>query len=253
MVHVLGMKRVAARLVPKNLNFLQKERRVEVTKEMLANVADDPTFIKRIIIGDETWVYEYNVETALQSSEWSAKNEPKPKKPRQNWSKIKVMLIVFFDCCGVVHHEFVPEGQTVNKEYYLAVLRRLHEAIRRKRPDLWADNSWIFHHDNAPSYFSLIVTEFLAKNETKVIAQPPYSPDLASCDFFLFTKLKYPLLGMRHESIEAIERNSLKELKAIPAETHKKCMGNWINRWHDCIGSKGAYFEGDNKDLYYNT
>ena len=44
-VHVLGMKRVATRFVPKDLNFLQKERRVEVAKEMLANVADDPTFI----------------------------------------------------------------------------------------------------------------------------------------------------------------------------------------------------------------
>ena len=62
-VHVLGMKRVADRLVPKDLNLLQKERRVEVAKETLANVADDPTFIKRIITGDETWVYEYDVET----------------------------------------------------------------------------------------------------------------------------------------------------------------------------------------------
>ena len=49
----------------------------------------------------------------------------------------------------------VPEGQTVNKEYYLAVLRHLREEIRRKRPDLWADNSWIFNHDNAPPHSSL--------------------------------------------------------------------------------------------------
>ena len=133
-VHVLGMKCVAARLVPKDLNFLQNERQVEVAKEMLANVADDPTFIKRIITDDETWV-----------------------------------LIVFFDYRGVVHHEFVPEGQTVNKEYYLAVLRHLREAIHRKRTDLWADNSWIFYHDNAPSHSSLISTVFLAKHETKVL------------------------------------------------------------------------------------
>ena len=94
------------------------------------------------------------------------------------------------------------------------------------------------------------MTEFLAKHETKVIVRPPYSTDLAPCDCFLFPKLKYPLRGTRHESSEAIKRNSLKELKAIPAEAYKKCMENWINRWHACIGSKGAYFEGDNKDLY---
>ena len=73
----------------------------------------------------------------------------------------------------------------------LNTLRRLHEAIRHKRPDLWAGNSWIFYHDNAPSHSSLIVTEFLAKHKTKVIAQSPYSPDLVRCDFFLFPKLKY--------------------------------------------------------------
>ena len=48
-----------------------------------------------------------------------------------------MMLIVFFNIRGLVHYEFVPEGQTVNKEYYLAVLKRLSEKIPQKRPDLW--------------------------------------------------------------------------------------------------------------------
>ena len=75
-------------------------------------------------------------------------------------------------------------------------------------------------HDNAPSYSSLIVTEFLAKHETKVITQLAYSPDLAPWDFFLFPKFKYPFRGTRHESIDPIKRNSLKKLKAIPAKTN---------------------------------
>ena len=74
------------------------------------------------------------------------------------------------------------------------------------------------------SISSLTVTEFLVKHETKVIAEPPYSPDLHLCDFFLFPKLKYSLRRMRHQWIEAIKRNSLKALKSIPAETYKKCM-----------------------------
>jgi len=45
------------------------------------------------------------------------------------------MLTVFFDYRGVVHYEFLPTGQTVNKEYYLSVMRRLRDAIRHKRPD----------------------------------------------------------------------------------------------------------------------
>ena len=50
---------------------------------------------------------------------------------------------------GSVHYEFVPTGQTVNQVYYLEVLKRLREKVRRKRLKLFVNNSWILHHDNA--------------------------------------------------------------------------------------------------------
>jgi len=50
---------------------------------------------------------------------------------------MKVMLTVFFDCKGVIHHGFLLHGQMVNKEYYLKVMKRLREAMKRKRSDLW--------------------------------------------------------------------------------------------------------------------
>lgn len=186
LTEVLDMRRVAARLVPKKLNFLQKEHRKVIAEDMISQASNDSTFMKCIITGDETWVYEYNMQTSQQSSEYRFKNEPKPKKPRQSRSKIKVMLTVFFTYRGVVHSEFLPDGQRVNKEYYLSVMKRLRENIRRKRPDMWKNNSWILHHDNAPPHTSILVREFLAKNSTNVIDQTPYSPDMAPCDFFLF-------------------------------------------------------------------
>nr|APL98296.1 truncated putative DD34D transposase [Bactrocera tryoni] len=245
----LGMQRVAARLVPIELNFLQKRYREQVAADMLDRANSDPTFMERIITGDETWVYEYDTLTNQQSSEWRPKGAPKPKKPRQSRSKVKVMLIVFFDIRGVVHYEYVPTGQTVNKEYYLGVMRRLRDAIRRKRPSLWANNSWILHHDNAPSHKAIIVNEFLAKHSTNIIEQAPYSPDMAPCDFFLFSTLKYPLRGTRFDSIEDIKTNSTRELKAIPESAYKKCFDDWKKRWHMCIASNGCYFEGDKINL----
>ena len=44
-------------------------------------------------------------------------------------------VTVFLDCNGVVHHEFLPQCRTVNKEYYLKVMRRLREAIHQKQND----------------------------------------------------------------------------------------------------------------------
>ena len=86
---------------------------------------------------------------------------------------------VLFDCNGVLHHEFLPQCRTVNKEYYLEVMRRLRQAIRQKRAELWKNQSWILHNDNAPDHTSMLVRRFLAKNKTVIMPQPPYSPDMA--------------------------------------------------------------------------
>jgi len=125
---VLGMKRVAAKFVPKLLNFDQKQRRVDIAQE-LNEVNNDPDLLKTVITGDETWVYGYDVETKAQSSQWKLPEEPRPKKIRKVRSNVKVLLTVFFDFNGVVHHEFLPYGRTVNKECYLEVMRRLREAV----------------------------------------------------------------------------------------------------------------------------
>jgi len=86
------------------------------------------------------------------------------------------MLLTFFNIRGIVHYEFVPTGQTVNQVYYLEVLERLHEKVRWKRPELFAINSWILHHDNAPAYTALSLREFLATKQMTVLEHPAYSP-----------------------------------------------------------------------------
>ena len=63
--NTLGMKRVAAKCVPKLLNFEQKQRRMEVAQESLNEVNDDTELLKRIITGNETLVYRCDVETNL--------------------------------------------------------------------------------------------------------------------------------------------------------------------------------------------
>ena len=146
------------------------------------------------------------------------------------------MLTVFFDYRDVVNSEFLPEGQTVNNEYYLSSMQRLREQIRRKTADFWKENSWILHHDNALSHKAIIVNEFLAEHSTNIIEQPPCSPNMAP-------KLKLPLRGTRFQSIEDIKENSRRQLKSIPENAFKKCFDDWIIRWHKCIISEGAYLK----------
>ncbi|XP_013788617.2 uncharacterized protein LOC106472507 [Limulus polyphemus] len=127
-----AMKRVAAKFVPKLLTAEQKELRVEVSQDMLDSTNSDPHFMNTIITGDESWVYGYDPETKSQSSQWKHSTSPRPKKARQVRSNVKVMLTVFFDSRGVVHHEYAPQGQTITKEYYRDVLRRLRDALKIK-------------------------------------------------------------------------------------------------------------------------
>ena len=71
-----------------------------------------------------------------------------------------------FDSEGIVHHEYAPDGQTINKEFYVQVLRRLRESIRRKGLEKWRDGDRVRHHDNALAHTSHLVQQFLAKHGT---------------------------------------------------------------------------------------
>jgi len=88
-------------------------------------------------------------------------------------SKIKVMLVVFFDWKHIVQHEFVPRGQIVNKQLYQVVLARLRDAVRRKTPELWENQTWMLRNDNAPAHASLFIRSYLSKYQTSVV---PFHP-----------------------------------------------------------------------------
>ena len=90
------MRRVSAKFVPRLFTDDQKENRIEISQELFANANGNENFLKKIITGDERWVYGYGVETKMRSSQWMGKGSPPPKKARISQSKIKVMLVVFF-------------------------------------------------------------------------------------------------------------------------------------------------------------
>jgi transposase len=103
----------------------------------------------------------------------------------------------------------------------------------------------MLHHNNAPPHASFLIREILAKQETIVVPQPPYSPDLASADFFLFPKLKSTLKDRRFQTVEEIKEKSLQYFRAIPQNTFQDTFQNWKKCWEWCIKSRGEYFEGD--------
>ena len=153
--------------------------------------------------------------------------------------------MTIFDIRGIVRYEFVPTEQTVNQLYYLKVLERLREKVRRKRPNLFANNSWILYHNNAPAHTALSVRELLATKQITVLEHPAYSPDLALNDFFLFPKIKEILKGRHFDDTDDIRSNTTAALKAIPQNQFENCFEVRIRHWYRCIASQGEYSEGD--------
>ena len=81
----------------------------------------------------------------------------------------------------------MPPGLTVNQTFYREVLERIRKRVARVQPGI--ARTWMQHHNNA-CHTAVSINEFLAEKSIPVVPQPPYSPVLSLCDFFLFPWLK---------------------------------------------------------------
>ena len=118
----LGYRKVCARWVPKELTVVHKRQRVEVVTQFARRYEEDPSFLERIVTGDETWVHHYDPESKRQSMEWRHSSFPTQKKFKRQPSAKKVTLTLFWDMHGPILMHFQAHGQTVNSANYCAIL-----------------------------------------------------------------------------------------------------------------------------------
>ena len=159
-------------------------------------------------------MYCYRSETKRQSSQRKHAGSPRFKKARLSKSTHKLLMIHFFDSTGMIYMHWVPTGHTVNKEYYVEVLREFMMTFRRKRPAFFKSGQWHFHPDNATVHNSILVVDCLSKMGIKTIPQTPNSPELAPCDFCLFPKLR----GYRYETIAEVKEAVTKIIDTLTQE-----------------------------------
>lgn len=238
----LGLSKVSARWVPRLLTPEQKLRRQEISQNHLASLEADPDFFSKIVTGDETWVHHWDPETKLESMQWVHKGSPPPKKARTQSSAGKLMATVFWDQAGIILIEYMPKGTTITAATYCNTLKSLRKAIDQKRPGLRHENVLILH-DNARVHKAIKVQPVLGECNFSELDHPPYSPDLAPSDFFLFRNLKKHLRG-RH----FLDDNELKEaVDAYFEDQEKSFFSTGIkslqDRWRKCIEVSGDYVE----------
>lgn len=117
--------------------------------------------------------------------------------------------------------------------------------MRRKRPELWERGDWALHHDNTPVHSALFIRAVLCKNGITVIPQPPFSPDLAPADFFLYPTLKTPLKGRIFQAVDEIKQKTTEQLNTITKEEFSRAFDQGKNLCAEFVTFQGEYFKGD--------
>ena len=98
-------------------------------------------------------------------------------------------------------------------------------------------------HDNAPSHTSQLAIRAAARAGYEILQHPPYSPDLAPSDYFLFHQMKKPLRG-RH-FVDDIELTAEVDMwfETRPEGFFLEGIRALLHRWQKCIDFRGDYVE----------
>lgn len=239
----LGMRKLCAKWVPRELTFDQKQRRVDDSEQCLKMITrNKPEFLRRYVTMDETWLHHFTPKSNRQSSEWTAHDEPAPKRAKTQQSAGKVMASVFWDARGIIFIDYLEKGRTINSDYYIALLDRLKDEIAEKRPHL-QKKKVLLHQDNAPSHKSVKTMAKIHELGFELLPHPPYSPDLAPSDYFLFSDLKRMLVGKKFSSNEEVIAETEAYFEANDKSYYKNGIEKLEDRYNQCITLEGNYVE----------
>ncbi len=240
----LQLCKCPAKWIPHALNDNQKQRRVRMSRDILARFRCSPTLKDRVITGDQSWFWCYEPAMKRSMLAWLHSNEAHPEKPVKDRYVRKVMIIIFWNSLGVVLRQFMEAGHGVNAQVYLETMHTLREQIRCCHRDLWNRQSFWIHHDGAPAHRSAVVQQFLQNTNTKILPHPPYSNDLAPLDFFLFARIKCNMHRETFNSIAELKRRIDFEIGQIPQWEYAHAMReSWPKRLQQCVQVGGRYFE----------
>ena len=132
--------------------------------------------------------------------------------------------------------------KTITRAYYIdnCLTPVINNKINKQRPTSGTTNI-TFHHDNVRPHVTAMVKSHLKDAQFTIIRHPPYSPDLALSDYWLFDLIKSRL--DHHTDFESQKRQITKIMEEIPKEEYKKTFDKWLERMQLYINNKGEYFE----------
>lgn len=237
----LRLRKLSSRWVPHHLTDAQREERVDVSQSLLNKFRRwGSEGMKMVVTGDETYVHYSEPKSRTEFLQWRRENEPPIAQQAKSHFGEKVLYTIFFSCEGEVARILAPAGGTVTGKFYReSVLPSVVANFRNQHPT----GHLRLHHDNAPSHRCSAVLTYLQDEGIELVPHPPYSPDLAPSDFWLFSKLKSQLRGQEFHSRQGLGGAVGMVLQGISSEEWSSFPKEWSRRLKLCIENDGHYFE----------
>lgn len=243
LTEILCYRRLCAQWVPHSLTMEQKHIRMRLSEQHLERFRKNKVdFLRRFVTMDETWVYHHDPKSKQEAKEWCEPGCSAPKRVRVHKSAKKVLASVFWDAKGILFVDYLQTGKTINSEYYCNLLDKLKEEIQKKRPGL-QKKKIIFHQDNAPCHKSILTMAKISELKYELLEHPPYSPDLAPSDFYLFPALKKFMRGKRFSTNDEVIAAVEAYFTDLPDSYFRDGIHKLESRWNKCIEVQGDYTE----------
>lgn len=236
----LGYKFRNVRWIPHFLDEAQKQQRVIQSKALLNLLHQhDRDKWRFIFTGDESWFYYDNQTQKI----WMPENDPRPEVERPNIMTKKIMVCLFWNPHGLLAIHAMERGEAIDSACFI---EQILQPILQSEDFAKAKNQkqkFILHMDNSRVHRSKAVQSFLKNSGLHAAPHPPYSPDLAPSDFYLFGILKQKLLGLEFVSVDELIQWIIAEFYAIPHDELVKVFEAWEKRLAQCLECKGDYIE----------
>ena len=177
-------------------------------------------------------------QSKQESRGWKFAGEERSRKLRSSAIYRKVlMLTIFWSHEGVVTMDYT-EG-SCNSAYYVDLLKKARKSKRKPR----SEDLWLLQ-DNAPIHTSSQSTSTITTSGFNLLAHPPYSPDLAPSDFYLFSHLKKHLRGIQFNDKEQLMEMVDEFFSSKPTDFFENGFEQLVHRWRKCCEVNGSYIEG---------
>ena len=226
------------RWVPHNLNDKDKETRVAACRYLLDEHRKRPS-LDRLVTCDEKWVYYDNTS---KKGGWSEAGQPAGTVARRTLTNKKVLLCIWWDCRGVIYKEYLRSGQTLDSGAYCAMLVKVANVIKQKRDHELRRKTVLYQQDNAKPHTSAITFSKLYDLKWDLMIHPPYSPDLAPSDYYLFSHLQLHLQGEIFKDCEQAKNEVDAFLESRSVEFFKEGIEKLPKRWQRIIELNGDYY-----------